>query len=212
VVPDPEKSLEQGAVLPWRREANAWWSITRPCSGGSAHWQQSLDTPYKDLPEAFKQILLRAPVRWSGVHLLARGQDEQDHAAVRRMIPNLERLYQESESEFTRNGSSLHEPAVLRRLRRPAAQARNSRVTLGEVAAGFKLRRDGSGKDARRPALPEGPGSRALDHAGMRIVGRSSDDFFATLKLTAFQEKIARDLVKEIRARWVSSRTSDLAT
>ena len=32
-----------------------------------------------------------------------------------------------------------------------------------------------------------------------------SDEFFATLKLTAFQEKIAHDVIKEIRARLAGS-------
>src|SRR5262245_35940516 len=60
VVPDPEKSLEQGAVLPWRRGGKRMISYYKGMLRGvAAHYQQSLEKPYKDLPEDFKQVLLR---------------------------------------------------------------------------------------------------------------------------------------------------------
>ena len=46
---DPEKSLEQGAILPWRRGGKRmvvyYKSLLR---GVAAHYQQSLETPYED--------------------------------------------------------------------------------------------------------------------------------------------------------------------
>ena len=84
VVPDPEKSLEQGAVLPWRRGGKRMIVYYKAMLRGvAAHYEQSLETPYKDLPEDFK----RRSAAWFGrdgnrFHILARGQDEQGQAAV----------------------------------------------------------------------------------------------------------------------------------
>ena len=60
VAPDPEKSLEQGAILPWRRGGKRmvvyYKSMLRAVA---AHFRMSLETPYKNLPDDFKRILLR---------------------------------------------------------------------------------------------------------------------------------------------------------
>src|SRR5581483_10508136 len=60
VVPDQEKSLEQGAVLPWRRGGKRmvvyYKAMLRAVAG---HYQASLETPYKDLPDDFKRKLLQ---------------------------------------------------------------------------------------------------------------------------------------------------------
>src|SRR3989442_11022643 len=59
VVPDQEKSLEQGAILPWRRGGKRMVSYYKGLLRGVAsHYRHSLETPYKDLPEDFKRVLL----------------------------------------------------------------------------------------------------------------------------------------------------------
>src|SRR5438093_418583 len=105
VVPDEEKSLEQGALLPWRRGGKRMVSYYKALLRAvTTHYQQSLETPYKNLPAAFKRVLL-----WgSGTTELEftfwrAGKMSKSARAFEGVIPNLERLYQESESEFTRN-------------------------------------------------------------------------------------------------------------
>src|SRR5438876_3270816 len=59
VVPDPEKSLEQGAILPWRRGGKRMVAYYKGLLRGvTTHYQQPMETPYKDLPEDFKRVLL----------------------------------------------------------------------------------------------------------------------------------------------------------
>ena len=59
-MPDPEKSLEQGAVLPWRRGGKRMVVYYKGMLRGvAAHYGESLETPYKDLPDDFKRVLLR---------------------------------------------------------------------------------------------------------------------------------------------------------
>src|SRR5690606_15012583 len=59
VVPDAEKSLESGAVLPWRRGGKRmvvyYKSMLRAIA---AHYGVAMETPYKDLPPVFKHALM----------------------------------------------------------------------------------------------------------------------------------------------------------
>ena len=107
VVPDPEKSLERGAVLPWRRGGKRmivyYKSMLR---GVAAHYEQSLETPYKNLPEDFKQSAdarLRRRRKLS-FNFWRAGKMSKVKRPFEGVIPNLERLYAESESEFTAIG------------------------------------------------------------------------------------------------------------
>ena len=190
VVPDPEKSLEQGAILPWRRGGKRMVVYYKAMLRGiTAHYQRSMDTPYKDLPEDFKRVLL-----WGS------GEEELEFAFWRAgkqskiarpfegVIPNLQRLYQESESEFTRNrlkgfmSPEFCDACNGRRLK-PEILA----VTLGNAEAG------------QPPAPVRVPGLSIMDVCSLSV--EAADDFFANLKLTEFEEKIAHDIIKEIRAR-----------
>ena len=59
VVPDEDKSLEGGAILPWRRGGKRMIIYYKAMLRGVAsHYGKSLETPYKSLPDDFKQILL----------------------------------------------------------------------------------------------------------------------------------------------------------
>src|SRR4030095_8744648 len=59
IVPDPEKSLEQGAILPWRRGGKRMVSyyknLLRAVAG---HYGASVEAAYKSLPDEFKRALL----------------------------------------------------------------------------------------------------------------------------------------------------------
>jgi excinuclease ABC subunit A len=121
------------------------------------------------------------------------------------VIPNLERLNQESESEFTRNrlkafmNPRFCDACAGRRLK-PEILA----VTLGassmfqvpgfkaEAASGLKLET----ADLKRPSIP---GLSIMDLCALSI--DAAEEFFATLQLSDFQRKIAAEPIKEVRAR-----------
>jgi len=59
VVPDTEKSLEKGAVLPWRRGNKRMLVYYKALLRAmTQHYGQGLETPWKDLPEDFRKKLL----------------------------------------------------------------------------------------------------------------------------------------------------------
>jgi excinuclease ABC subunit A len=105
VVPDPELPLE-GAIQPWRRAGKRLTIYYKAMLRSvAAHFGVSVETPYKDLPENFKKVLLNGS-----------GEDE-------------------IEFKFWRAGkvSSISRPfeGVLPNLQRQASQAGNSRRDPG---------------------------------------------------------------------------------
>ncbi|MCX8090739.1 MAG: excinuclease ABC subunit UvrA [Verrucomicrobiae bacterium] len=205
VVPDAEKSLEQGAILPWRRGGKRMVTYYKAMLRAvAAHYGQSMDTPWKNLPDDFKRVLLHGS-----------GQTEIEFrfwragklSVVKRpfegVLPNLERLYTESESEFTRNrlkafmspqfcdacGGKRLKPEILAvTLPRPEAEPPHAPAAPSTPD-----------DDALRKAPPKIPGLSIMDVCALSVDG--ADEFFANLRLTEFQQRIARDIIREIRAR-----------
>ena len=106
VVPDAEKSLEQGAVLPWRRGGKRMVVYYKSLLRGLAkQYEQDLEAPYKSLPDDFKQVLL-----WGSgeteidFNFWRAGKMSKTTRPVEGVIPEpATTRTQESESEFTRN-------------------------------------------------------------------------------------------------------------
>jgi excinuclease ABC subunit A len=105
VVPDPEKSLEDGAVQPWRRAGkrmNIYYKAM--LRSIAAHFGVSLETPWKNLPDDFKKVLLHGsgevPVDFN---FWRAGKMSTISRPFEGVLPNLERMFTESESEFVRN-------------------------------------------------------------------------------------------------------------
>ncbi len=193
VVPDPEQPLES-AVQPWRRAGkrmNIYYKAM--LRSAAAHFNVSLETPWKSLPDDFKKVLLHGS-----------GEDNVDfrfwragsqHTVSRPfegVLPNLERLFVDSESEFVRNrikpymSPQFCDTCKGRRLK-PEILA----VTLGGEPDNSKFKTQNSKLKI--------PGLSIMDVCALSV--EAADDFFATLKLTDFQEKIAHEVIKEIRAR-----------
>jgi excinuclease ABC subunit A len=211
IVPDREKSLEQGAVLPWRRGGKRMVVYYKSLLRGVAkQYQQSLDTPYGKLPAEFQQVLMHGSGETEiEFHFWRAGKMSTIKRPFEGVVPNLERLYHESESEFTKNRlkgfMSPEDCDACHGLRlKPEILA----VTLGEgVATGPQ----------QPQAIPAGGGAKSSAKAkvfglhpgipGLSIMGlcalsiEEADRFLAGLNLSDFQYKIADDIIREIRAR-----------
>jgi excinuclease ABC subunit A len=218
VVPDPEKSLEQGAILPWRRGGKRMVVYYKGLLRGVAkHYQQNMEVPYKALPADFQRALL-----WgSGAteiefNFWRAGKLSKITRPFEGVIPNLQRLYQESESEFTRNrlkgfmSPQFCDACQGRRLKPEILAVRLggtpdvSRVAccVPETEHAPRTTQHAAADpqpSTLNPQPPPLPGLSIMDVCALSV--ERADEFFATLKLTEFQEKIAHDLIKEIRAR-----------
>lgn len=194
VVPDPDKSLEKGAVLAWRRGTKQMITYYKGMLKGIAsHYGVSMEAPFRNLPEDFRTKLLHGTGDEEITFQYWRaGKSSSITRPFEGVIPNLKRLWQESESEFTRNRlKAFMAPAFCdvcngRRLK-PEILA----VTLGgtELAESWLSRR----------ANPNVPGLSIMDVCELSVA--DADQFFETLELSGFQLKIAGDVLREIRSR-----------
>jgi excinuclease ABC subunit A len=216
VAPDPEVPLE-AAIQPWRRSGkrmNIYYKAM--LRSVAAHFQVSLETPWKNLPEDFKKTLLHGS-----------GEDNVDfrfwragslHTVSRPfegVLPNLGRLFTESESEFVRNRLKPYmSPQFCDVCKGKRLKPEILAVTLGSAGAPPAVSgappetppafANGSPKTSakatsRRPVPPKIPGFSIMDVCAMSV--DKADEFFAGLRLTEFEEKIAHEVIKEIRAR-----------
>ncbi len=194
VVPDLEKSLDDGAILAWRRSGkrlNIYYKAL--LRAVTAHYGVSMETPFANLPESVKQTLLHG----SGdeeieFHFWRAGKMNTVKRPFEGVIPNLERLSTDTESEFIRNrlkpfmSAQFCDVCKGKRLK-PEILA----VTLGDESANAKF--------GIRNSKLKIPGLSIMDVCSLSV--EKADEFFATLKLSEFQEKIAHEVIKEIRAR-----------
>ena len=196
VAPNPDEPLES-AIQPWRRAGkrmNIYYkAMLRSVAG---HFNVDLQTPWKDLPEDFKKVLLYGSGEDNVEFKFWRaGKVSSIDRPFEGVLVNLERLATESESEFMRNRLKAYMTPQLcdvcggRRLK-PEILA----VTLGGEQFVSQLKT----KNSKLKTLKV-PGLSIMDVCGLSV--EKADEFFAALKLTEFEQKIAGEVIKEIRAR-----------
>jgi excinuclease ABC subunit A len=207
VVPDADKSLESGAVLPWRRGGKRmivyYKAMLKAIAG---HYGQSMEAPYKNLPEDFKRVLMHGSGETEiSFQFWRAGKASTVKRPFEGVLPNMERLYAESESEFTRNRlKAFMSPQFCDACQGKRLRPEILAVTLGGGSLESKVSglessaRVDSGLKTQDSSLKI-PGLSIMDVCLLSV--DKADEFFASLKLTEFQLKIAGEVIKEIRAR-----------
>lgn len=173
VVPDVNLSLNDGAITTWQPISSTYY--TQLLTQAGEYYGIDMTVPFKDLSKKEKDIILNG------------GSDEikfkfaQDNGVVRErkmafegVLKNIERRYNESPSEYTRN--------VMSQYMREIECKRCGGYRLNDEALAVKV--DGA-------------------HIG-QVVERSvkdSIDFFDHISLSAQNEEIAEPILKEIDSR-----------
>ncbi|NCD22871.1 MAG: excinuclease ABC subunit UvrA [Spartobacteria bacterium] len=176
VVPDPTKSIDAGAIAAWRpagrREAIYRKGLVRALA---KHLGFDLATPWEELPEQVRQIVLHGSGE-EDVELgfWMRGAWRKYRKPFEGVIPNLQRRYAETDSDYIKH------------------KLANFMSRLPCTACGGKRLK---------------PESLACKVAGKGIMevmafsARDAEDWFAHLPLTEQEQKIAAEVLKEIRQR-----------
>jgi excinuclease ABC subunit A len=101
VLPNPELSLDDGAVIPWRRMANSESWFAKILDAVAEHYGFKTDVPIAKLSEAARQILLRGNKgeRVEVRYLARNGNTHTFRTTFEGIIPNLQRRYRETGSE-----------------------------------------------------------------------------------------------------------------
>ena len=201
IVPDRKKSIDGGAIIAWRRGGRRLVMYYKMLLRGLAkHFGVDMEVPFKDLPENVQKALLHG----TGDNKIEftywrKGAWRKMSKPFEGVVPNLERLYEETDSEFTRTRLQQFMVGMLcpdckgARLR-PESLA----VTIGGKSIIDLTRMSISAArrlfESLEGSAPAGP--RRVDGSGGAEGGQA-----APTMLTEYELKIAGEILKEIRSR-----------
>ncbi len=101
VVPDPSLSLKKGAVAPWAKSTSPFYMQTLEAL--AAHYGFSMTKPWKDLPQEGRDAILYGTGRTAIEFAYDDGlRHHKTRKTFEGLIPNFERRWRETESEWSR--------------------------------------------------------------------------------------------------------------
>ncbi|HEY3694996.1 excinuclease ABC subunit UvrA [Phenylobacterium sp.] len=175
VVPDKDKTLHKGAIAPWSRGPSPLY--TQTLQALARHYGFSMDVPWRDLPEAARQVILRG----SGSEKIRFIYDDnarkyEVNKTFEGVLTNLERRWRETDSAWVREELGRYQSE-----------------TPCEACDGYRLKPEALAvKIAGRHI---GEASRlSIDHARAWFEALETE-------LTPKQMEIARRILKEITDR-----------
>lgn len=174
VVPNPELSIREGAIVPWEKRLSGWYHMTLDALAKAFDFD--IRTPFKELSPTVQGVVLRG----SGGKKIEFWWEEDGgrrHTYTKEfegVIPNLERRYRESDSEQVREELE-----------------RYMNVMPCPTCQGARLKRE---------ALHVKVAERDIRQVTALSI-KDALEFFASLTLTPKEEEIARRILKEIRER-----------
>ena len=126
VVPDPEKSLYDGAIEPWSNSTSTYYLQT--LDGIAKRFRQSLHTPWEELPSKMRELILfgsgEEPVELTYDDGIRRYSTSRSFKGV---LPNLQRRWRDRFRLAQGGAREVSRQRPVRGLRRPSAQARGAR-------------------------------------------------------------------------------------
>src|SRR6266446_3771076 len=181
MISDPSKTLAEGAISPWRRGTKRMQAYYRHLQSALVkHFHIDEDVPFSELPDQFKNTLYFGtgdePIEMS---FSRNGRVEKKARPFEGLVPQMQRLYQETESEFTRNRIRAFMTRVLCRI------CSGARLKPEILAVTIKNR--------------EGCESNIHQFSEMTI--EAAANYMSILQLTEQQRVIAADVVREIQTR-----------
>jgi excinuclease ABC subunit A len=110
VVPDDSLSLRGGAVLPWARTGNTSPYYAQTLEALSKHFRASMSTPWKDLPERLREVILFGSGNEKVTFVYDDGvRTYETHKTFEGVIRNIERRWKETESQWVREELSRYQ-------------------------------------------------------------------------------------------------------
>ncbi len=174
VVPDPDRSLAEGAVAPWGSGHHVEY-FGRLLEALADHVGFGMDTPWRRLPKKARQAVLRGTDKQVHVRYRNRyGRERSYYTNFEGVIPFLERRHAEAESDA---GRERYE-GYMREVPCPACQGARLKPESLAVTLGAK---------------------NIADVSAMSIV--ECADFLGNLDLNQRERMIAERVLKEVNAR-----------
>jgi excinuclease ABC subunit A len=175
VIPDKSLSLNQGAIHPFGPEMSHWHR--QMLKGVAQHFNFKFSTPFKDLPEKIRQIILfgsgREQIRFEYEFSNGRGSGSYN-GSYEGVVPHLSRRYRQTQSPGVRQWIEQYMSVS------PCPECHGAR--LKPEALAVIINREN------------------IDTVTSMTV-KEARRFFENLKLTKKQELISRQILKEIKER-----------
>jgi len=173
IIPDKSISLRDGAIKPWEKRTSVYFYQMLQCL--SDHYGFSLDTPFMDLDEKLHNIILYG----SGDEQIKFFYERDNrrhfyHREFEGVIPDLERRYKETESEYIREEIQEYMSMT------PCPACKGARLKPESLS--IKV-----------------GGKSIMELTALSV--REAIDFFNSLSLTEQEWTIARRILKEIKER-----------
>jgi excinuclease ABC subunit A len=203
MISEPEKSIAEGVIMPWRRGPKRMQAYYKKLQGALVkHFRVDEEVPFTDLPDNFKSALYFGTGD-TPIEIKVGSNGEKVSKPFEGLVPQMQRLFEETESEFTRNrirSFMTREPCkVCRGARlRPEILA----VTICSRFAGRNAA-SGNGHDSMA-SLPERrlqEGCELNIHQFTELTVEDAADFISKIELSSQQKQIASEVVREIQSR-----------
>ena len=173
VVPNPELSLREGAVVPWDSRTGYYYQALLEAL--SMHYQFDIRTPFAKLPEAVQKVILYGSGEESVRFFYDQGERRHFYEKpFEGVIPNLQRRYHETDSDAVRENLE-----------------RFMSVIPCQTCEGARLRPE---------ALHITVADKNIQQVTALSIAEA-EEFFSNLELPAKEMEIARRILKEIRER-----------
>jgi excinuclease ABC subunit A len=178
MISDQTKTIAEGAITPWRRGTKRMRAYYQKLQGALVkHFQINEDAPFEELPEQFKNALYfgtnGTPIK---MNFSGNGDKERPFEGL---VPQMQRLYEQTQSEFTRN-----------RIR--AFMAREP----CKICGGARLK-----PEILAVTIRDKTGRELNIHKFSELTTEAAARYIDNLELAAAQEKVVTDVVREIQSR-----------
>ncbi len=205
VIEDDRQSIAEGCITPWRgRDGDTiyYWERLKALA---EHLKFDLKTPWKDLPDDIKKaVMYGVKGSFEVTYIRGKGQPFKFKAEYEGVIPNLDRRYKETDSEYMREklgelmierpcpacAGSRYKPEVLAVRIAGVNIAESSRLGVREAKRFFEAMQNGA-------ALKVGRELRQKRGIQLDSVKNAVEEF----ELNGFQEQIAQPILREVLAR-----------
>ena len=178
MISDETKTIAEGAITPWRRGNKRMQAYYRQLQGALIkHFQVNEDVPFADLPDEFKSALYFG-TNGTPIEMNFSGNGEKKRP-FEGLVPQMQRLYEQTQSEFTRNRIRAF------MTREPCKMCGGARLKSEILAVTIKNQK----------------GRELNIHKFSEQTTEAAARYIDNLELTAAQKKVVVDVVREIQSR-----------
>ena len=203
MISEPEKSIAEGVITPWRRGPKRMQAYYKKLQGALVkHFRVDEEVPFTDLPDNFKSALYFGTGD-TPIEIKVGSNGEKVSKPFEGLVPQMQRLYEETESEFTRNRIRSF------MTREPCKVCRGARlrpeILAVTICSRFAVRNVALGDDYDGMASPTG--RRLKEECKLNIYQfteltvEDAADFISKIELSSQQKQIASEVVREIQSR-----------